>query len=186
MRPAVAQYSAAIHLKFVALGVPAKIVVVVENENLCVCPSLLAEAVSRRQATDSAPYHNQIVALTRVGGFAECVWALAIPHAVGDGKASIVISAHASFRWRVVLRRFFRHMLVKHRSSKKAFGVEGVGEEVGTCADRNAIQEIPACYFTRHAQITVILLVAHSASLVIHKRDSIPWPFCCVVRMVAR
>ena len=49
--------------EFIALGVSAEVVMVVEDQNFGVRAILLAEQVSSSQAANACPYDNQIICL---------------------------------------------------------------------------------------------------------------------------
>src|SRR6267142_4018618 len=61
LRPAVTNQFFPAACKFVALGMPAKIVMVVQNQNACALSCQLPEEISRRQTADSATYNDQVV-----------------------------------------------------------------------------------------------------------------------------
>ena len=70
------------HAKFIAFGVAAKVVVVVEDQNPRLRPGLLTEKVGSRKSADASAYHNQVVSLAgvrrRSGGVPESPIAQAV------------------------------------------------------------------------------------------------------------
>jgi hypothetical protein len=148
---AVAQQQAAVHLKFVALGVSTEIVVIVENENFRLSTGPLAKAVRSGKATDTATNNDQVVAFAGIGGFTERIGARAVSHAVSYGKTAIVIAAHAGFCRRVVIGGDFRRIAVENGSRQEVFRAEGTGQKAGTCTDSDAVQKIAPGNLARHA-----------------------------------
>ena len=65
-RSAVDGQQPAVVTKLVAFGVPAEIVVIVENQHARVASGVLEEVVGRAQSADAAAHHHQIIGLVGV------------------------------------------------------------------------------------------------------------------------
>src|SRR5260370_41153189 len=102
--PAVTQYHAPAGAKFIALGMSAEIVVIVENENARVFPCALAEEVSRCQSTNASADDYEVVALTSIYRLSKRIRAFAIPQAMRKCKCAVMISTHPLARWRIIMR----------------------------------------------------------------------------------
>src|SRR5258707_12907710 len=75
---AIAQQRAPAGLKFVALRVPAKIVVIVQNQNPRILSRSLAVKICRRQPANPSANNNQIVCFSAPGRRSERIPALSI------------------------------------------------------------------------------------------------------------
>src|SRR5450631_1149790 len=82
-RAAERQVGAALMTEFVALGVSAEVVVIVEQEDLAGAAECLAIKIRRRQAGDAGADHHQIVLLAGVRGL-DRARVRAVPELVGD------------------------------------------------------------------------------------------------------
>ena len=94
-------------MKFVALGMAAEVVVIIENQNPRVFPCALAEEIGGCQPADPAADDYEVVALAGICRIAEGIRALAVAQAMGKGECSVMIAAHSHARGRVIIRRFF-------------------------------------------------------------------------------
>ena len=83
------------YAKFVALGVAAEIVMVVENKDARFWPRRLAEKVRCRQSTDAGTHDDQIVRLAGILSLARGVPKSSIAKAVRDAIGGIVTSTHS-------------------------------------------------------------------------------------------
>ncbi len=93
---------AALVMKFVALGVAAEVVVIIEHEDSSVRTAFFLEIVSGRQAADSAAHDNEIVFLVRIDGVGRIIPLLAIANQVRQFKGAGMTAAHAFAGWRIV------------------------------------------------------------------------------------
>ena len=80
--------------KFISLRVPAKIVVIVENQNPCATSRRLAKKISRRQPADPAAYNDQIVRVVNLRYRPACIPFLPITQPVRVRIRAIVVPAH--------------------------------------------------------------------------------------------
>src|SRR5260221_524439 len=108
LRTAIAQQRAPAGLKFVALRVPAKIVVIVQNQNPRILSRSLAVKICRRQPANPSANNNQIVCFSAPGRRSERIPALSIAKLMRIRECTVVIAAHPGQRRRIVARRFFR------------------------------------------------------------------------------
>ena len=88
----------AVHREFVALGVPAEIVVVVHNQDFGL-RTRFAVGIGRGQAADAGADHHQIVAFARLLGHGD--FAAAQGDAVRCGTGTVVVTAQAGERRRI-------------------------------------------------------------------------------------
>ena len=115
MRAAVAQEQATRNLKFVALGVPAEVVMIIEDQDARARARLLAIEVGCRQTTDTAPHHYKIVGFAsafRIGSSAPESF---VPQLVRDLEGTGVVPSHGRQRGRVVTRILGRDALRQQR-----------------------------------------------------------------------
>src|SRR5262245_14475945 len=94
LRPSITQEGSISTAKFVALRVPAEVVVVVENEDLRVFRDLLTVEVCGRKTADTATHNNQIVVLRGIFWVSINVPGFAIAQPVRVAEASVVIATH--------------------------------------------------------------------------------------------
>src|SRR5437773_709796 len=94
--PAKAQHRPRAGAKLVALGVPAEVVVVVENQYAGFWSSRFAEEVSRRESADASAHNYKIVLLVGVDGRSGVVPEGAVTQAVGCIKRSRMTAAQAA------------------------------------------------------------------------------------------
>ena len=106
-RPTVQRQRPSVVLKLVALGVSAKVVVVVEDEHPGVPTDVFDKEVSRGEPADTATDDHEVVSLTGVGRAREVPSPL-IAELVSDLERAVVTSAHAGARRRVVVVRLLR------------------------------------------------------------------------------
>src|SRR5215831_1984435 len=102
---AVADQQPLTSLEFITLRVAAKVVVVVENQNLRVGSGELAEEVGRGQTTNATAHYHEVVRFVLVDGIRP---GFSVAHGVSDLPRSIVASAHARLGRRIIGGVFFR------------------------------------------------------------------------------
>ena len=97
-----------VHAEFVALGVSAEVVVIVENEDASLgsrCPPI---EVRRSEPADTTADYDEIVGFPGVLGLAGRIPESAIAHAVRRLKRTRMATAHSGQRGRIVVGRFPR------------------------------------------------------------------------------
>src|SRR5258706_1913936 len=104
MASTVAQQQPVTHEECVALGVPAKIVMIVDNENFRLRTSVLAEKISRRQPANSSPHDDKIVFFSRRLRLALAFPKIPIAQLVSVGVGALMVATHALSLWRIVAR----------------------------------------------------------------------------------
>src|SRR5215471_17168942 len=82
VRTAVAEQEPSADAELIACGVPAEVVVVVEEQDARIVASLLAEEVRGGESTDATTHHDQIIHLARVRDAASLLPERAIPQRV--------------------------------------------------------------------------------------------------------
>jgi hypothetical protein len=107
LRSAVCQQSPAANLKFVAFGVAAKIIVVVQNQNLRRFARALSKRVSGRQSANASANHYQVIRLARVFRLSKVTRGFAIAQFVCERKRTVVIPPNSHLRRGIVVRRLF-------------------------------------------------------------------------------
>jgi hypothetical protein len=122
-------------MKFVAFGMAAEIVVIVENENFRVGLGLAVE-IRGAQAADAAAHHHQIEFLAGVGQMRGAVPEIAVAQFMRRFERAGMAAAHAEFGGWVIagcgLRQLFRF------GGFSQFRRETSGEG----GDRRALQEV--------------------------------------------
>jgi hypothetical protein len=91
--------------KFIALGVPAKIVMVVQHQDFCARSRLLPVKIGRRQPADAAARNDQVVGVFLFLRIQPC---LSVAQGMAHFPGTIVASAHARLRRRIVVGHLFR------------------------------------------------------------------------------
>ena len=81
-------------VKFVALGVTAEVIMIVEDEHLAIGTERLAEEVRRRKSGDSAADDNEVIALAGILGSPRIV-ELSVPGSMCNLERSRVLAAQA-------------------------------------------------------------------------------------------
>ena len=150
---AVADQGAAIHAEFIALGVAAEVVVVVQNQHLGAAAGPVSEKPSRRQPGEAAADHRQIVFLVGPAlgpGPAGAFHGQAVGRLVGAGMAA----AQTSQGWRIMgARQLCRGVALPRHSSKRAqaqsAGRQGQREAVEKIAPGDAAVHLP-CLLPRN------------------------------------
>jgi hypothetical protein len=157
----IAQYQPIPDQEFIAFGVPAKIVVIVEHQNFGAIPDALTEAIRRSETADSSSDDHQVIPFPGVLRFAQGLGACAVAHAVRHCEAAVVISAHAHFGgW--VVRSLLRPGLVEYRGREELFRWERPLEQARAGAHHNAIQEIAASDPATRGIVCAFFFFAHS------------------------
>src|SRR5713226_62042 len=149
----VAQQLASARLKLIALGVPAEVVMIIQNQNARLWTRALAVKVRRRQPADSGSHHHQIVGLTGINGLARLFPKSPVAQSVGRLERTCMTAAQPGQRRRIVIRRLLRIGL--HFEGRKQMG----RNDCRAHGERNSIKEItprdPAC----HAQLSISQIV---------------------------
>src|SRR6516165_6677154 len=101
---AIAEQKTITGLEFIALGVTAKVVVIVQNENLRLGSRRFPKEVCRRKAADTAANDDQVVGLVVGDGAREL---LAIAKGVRHLPGTVMAAAQAVLGRRVVIRILF-------------------------------------------------------------------------------
>ncbi len=83
---------------------PAKIVVVVQNEDAGLVARALTVEVRGGQSTDSTSNDDQVVGFTGAHRITFGVPGFSIPKSMGEGVSPIMVAPHAGQGWRVVVR----------------------------------------------------------------------------------
>ena len=161
LRTAVTQHHAPAGAKFVALGVAAKIVVIVENQNACVFPRALAEEIGGCQPADASANDDEVVTLIGIYRLSEGVRTFAVPQAMGKSKCSVVIAAHAHARGRVIVRRLFRSKFVEGCRREQRVCSNPPADQGSADTNGHAIQKIPARDFASHPEVFFLFLFTH-------------------------
>jgi len=104
LRSTVAQQHPPAGAKFVAFGMAAEIVMIVQDENARTFPCASAKEISGRETAEAAADNDEVIVLAGGGRIAERIRAFAVAQTVGEGEGAIVISAHAQLRGRIVVR----------------------------------------------------------------------------------
>src|SRR6202166_5298941 len=148
IRSAEAETEGVADAELVALGVSAKVVVVIENENAGVRASRLAIEVSGRKAADAAPYDDEIVGFAGVLRGAGCVPESAVAQGVrGVGRAGMA-AAQSGERGRIVCVGLLGdavasgEQLPRHHGSSGSYG--------------HAVQKVTARVVAFHSQFAVV------------------------------
>ncbi len=165
LRPAVAQHHASAGAKFIALGVAAKIIVIVEDQNPRALPGALAEKIGGCQSANASANDRKIVFLARAHSIPEGIRAFAVPQAMRKRECSVVITAYSRARGRIIIRRLFRSKLIEGSCGKHGLRGHASTDQRSANANGHAIQKIPARYFPAHPQIFVCFLLAHRGPL---------------------
>src|SRR5580700_10556264 len=139
-------------MKLISLGVAAKIIVIVKNEDARGTAGLLAIEIGRRQTTDAATDHDQIVFLAGVDRLAGFIPEGSVAQCVCDFERPGMTSPHSVERWRIVagpiLRGSCRRLRREHSPQPRA----GKGS---THSHRHAVQEIAARDVAVHAEFAI-------------------------------
>src|SRR4029077_20630603 len=84
--------------ELVALGVTAKIIVVVEHEDTSLLTRALTVKVRSRQPADSASHDHQVVGFPGLGGRSFGIPLLSVAEAMSVGESAVVIPPHPGQR----------------------------------------------------------------------------------------
>src|SRR5450755_3354225 len=150
-RSAIRQHQFSAGAKFVALGVAAKIVVIIENKNsrewiFC------AVEIGCRQATKAPAYNYKIVAFISNDGRSRSLPEFSIAQIVGNFESSIVTTTHPGQRGRVISRSVLSQIGLVSGGSKS--GNEGACYHA-TYANSHSVQEVSAGDGSIHAQLAI-------------------------------
>ncbi len=95
-------------MEFVALGMSAKVVVIIDNQNPGVGPCVLAKEIGGSQAADSAAHNDEIVGFLVIDRIRP---GLAIAHPMRHFPGSVMAPTHAGFSRRIIGGIFFRRRI---------------------------------------------------------------------------
>ena len=157
LRSPIADQQTLTGLELIAFGVPAEIVVIVENQNLRVGSRERTEEVCRGETTDASTYYHKVIGLFLVDSIGP---SLSISNGMRHFPGSIVVPAHTGLSGRVVVRILLR----------SGFGLGQQLEPFGTRCERPAngqsatIQEITPGNAAVHSERAVLSL-AHAVLL---------------------
>lgn len=160
MSSAITEQQTTAALELIAFGMPAEIVVIVEDKYLRSWSGKFAEEVSGGKTTDTPAHYYEIVRFLVVDRIWPC---LAIAHRMHHFPGAVMASAHPGFRRGIVGGIFFRSVwcsISRHRFQP----CRTAGRKRGADRDRASVQEIAACDLAIHSQCTVPLFT-HSPSL---------------------
>src|SRR5262249_30723197 len=102
LRSAVAKDEPAIHSKFIALGVSAEVVVIVENQNARIAAYLLTIKVRGRESADTAANDDEVVRFLGFFRRTERIPMFTVAQLVRKGVGPVVVPTHAGQRGRVI------------------------------------------------------------------------------------
>src|SRR5258708_39670979 len=111
LRPAIGEHHSSAGLKLIALGMAAKIIVIIEYQNFRATPNLLPETISRGQPADSSTHDHQIVALAGRSSVAQRTRRFPIAHPMSKSELAIVVATNPGSSRGVIIRSFFRREL---------------------------------------------------------------------------
>ena len=114
--------------------VPAKVVMIVQDQDLCVLPVLLPVIVSRGESADPAANHNEIVLFIQSGYGTEVRFAID-RHGVGILIRTRMTSAQRCSSWRIVRR-------IKRFQSVRGLGM--FRQHCGACRNECSIDKVPS------------------------------------------
>src|ERR1700676_864572 len=98
-------------MKFVALGVSPKVVVIVENQDASAAAGMFLKEVRGCQTTDASTNDHEVVLFSRLDRLTNLVPKSAVAHLVCNFKSTFMASPHARENRRIVIRRCFRYVL---------------------------------------------------------------------------
>ena len=139
-------------VKFIALGVAAKIVVVVQDENALVGSQGGAVEMRGRESGDAAAYDHQVVFFANLAVGHRKLRVLTAADVIELGDRGGIVAAQSG-----ACRRIVAGLLGGLRL--RVGGVQSGGDTGDS--DRNAIQEIAACDRPVHAKVTMLFGSAH-------------------------
>jgi hypothetical protein len=137
-------------LEFVALGVPAEVVVIVEDEDPRVLSGLLSVKVCGGQTADAAANNDEIIILPGVNGVSEGTCAFAVAQAMSKGERTVMIPADAHLRRRIVVRGFFRSKFIEGAGGQQSIRCDIAADKRSPDTHGNAVQEIAPGNFPVH------------------------------------
>ena len=152
--------------KFVALGVSAEIVVIVEDQDAGIGAGALAIQIGRGEAAQAAAHDDEVIALPHVLGAGE---ALAIPQGMSALERAGMLAAHAGAHRRIAVRRDGAIGICEFRDPRLG-GHGRVRARRRHCAagrNRHALDEVAPLNRAPHAQV----LVSNAHSHVLHESE---------------
>ncbi len=156
-RPAIHQFHPpAGKTEFIALGVAAEVIVIVEDQDFRVGPGGAIE-MRRRETGNAAAHHDQVVNGIDIFGLARGLPEISVTQFMRDFERAGMAAAHAGALGRIVTR------LVLRAGCLCGPGLRRCRCQSGR-ADRHAIEKIAAVDIAIHAQIPVaglFILAAH-------------------------
>src|SRR5579871_3519406 len=153
--PAVANQFLPADTEFIALRVPAKIIVIVQDEDAGFPAIGLAIEVSGGETADATTNNDEIVGFTGILGLASGIPEGAVAKTVGGVEGTGMAPAHAGKGWGIVIGRFLR--------AGGAFrGAQMPWHHSCARGHRNAIDEVPARDPAMHSQFAVPMVTHDS------------------------
>ena len=141
--------------QFVALGMAAKVIVVVENQDLGISADVLEIVIGARQSAQAPAHHHQIVDLAGLLG-PGYIDMLLIAQGMGAFERSRMRAPHSETRGRIRVHRRRRECLLR--------GQGGGGESESPQGHGNPVDKVASRDVAMHAQIAVVQ-VARSVSI---------------------
>ena len=139
----------AVVAELVALGVPAEVVVVIENQDFRASTDVTKKVVRGGQPTQTAAHDHQVVGFIQAGR-ARQIHLASIAKLMSDFERSRMTPAHANARRRVIVWRALRRELLLGCSQQ-------LRRQRGTDnAQSHAVQEIAASDALVHPERTVV------------------------------
>ncbi len=173
LRTSVAQQRATGDGEFVAPGVAAEVVVIVEQKNVDVAAGFLPKSISSGQPTDSCTDDDQVVGFSRINRLAHDIRTLSVSQFVGVGIGAVIVATQSHLRGRVGLLDFSCSRLVENCRGQQMLCAEACTQHAGSSAHSHSIQEIAPGDFARHSQVAVYFLFVHSSPSKVYKARSI-------------
>ena len=137
-------------MKFVALGVSAEVVVIIQDQNAGVCLALLAIKVGSGESADSASHNHQVVFFACVRWGSGMLPEVAIANGVRCFVYLVMVAAHTVQSRRVIARSFLRIRGVR------GCGPNGSSREQWAGRHGDAVQKIAARDAAVHSKIAIV------------------------------
>ena len=122
-RSAIDGEQASVVAEFIAFGVSAEIVVIVEDQDARIAAGALQEVIRRAQAADAAAGDHQIVGLVGVRHRGQ-IHVAAVAKLMRHFKRSGMVAPHSGQRRRIVIRRLLRREFLRGRPLREKRGAQ--------------------------------------------------------------